>query len=359
MSKQSDLIAVFEGETPERTPYVILDWGMDRAISSDDLASRMQSDDWKRLLDMGLTIRHHCPTVRAIEHGVEHTVEERDEGGKSYRIETKTTPLGSIHQMFVDGWSQEHWVKSAEDYKVQQWIVENTELVADYDAYTRAEEVLGEHGVIALTGHGLWLHRSPMMTLNIDYIGSEQFCMDMAMDVPEFHELYEAQKKLFFDEQHLIAAGPGRYVFLYENITVNMFGPQRYADLLLPVYREVTALYESSGKRVAVHYDGALSMIANQVGEAPYHMIDSLTESPEGDMTYDQCRKFWPEKTLLGNINVDLYSKPEEVLRQAVIDKRQRGGKRAFALQISEDTPPNWRDVIPVVLNALKELERE
>ncbi len=347
---------MLEGRTPSVTPYTILDWNMERAISSDDLVNRISDDRWRRLLDMGLTIRHHSSPVRAIEHEVECTVEERTEGKDIYRVETKTTPVGSIRCVTRNGWGHEDWVKTDDDYKVQQWVVENTELVADFEAVEKAEQIVGEHGFVALTGHGRWLHRTPLMTLNIDYLGTERFCMDLAMKKPELFELCRAQEKLFLDEQRLIASGPGRYVVLYENITVSMLGPVRYADLMMPVYRKAVAIHEAANKRVMVHYDGALNLIADQIADAPFHVIDSLTEPPEGDMEYQRCRSLWPDKVLLANINVDQYYQPAEILKQAVIDKRNRLGKKAVAFEISEDTQTNWQQTIPVVLDALQEL---
>ena len=114
---------------------------------------------------------------------------------------------------------------------------------------------------------------------------------------------------------------------------------------------------EQGNKRVMVHYDGELQVIADQIAEAPFHMIDSLTEPPEGNMYYDACRALWPDKVFWANINVDLYSQPEAVLRQAVMDKRQRAGKQALAFEISEDLPANWQESIPIVLDTLKELD--
>ena len=57
------------------------------------------------------------------------------------------------------------------------------------------------------------------------------------------------------------------------------------------------------------------------------------------------------------NINVDLYSQPAEVLAQAVIDKRNRAGKKGFAFEISEDMPTNYAESIPVVLKTLREID--
>jgi len=190
----------------------------------------------------------------------------------------------------------------------------------------------------------------------VDWAGTEQFCMDLALELPELFELYEARKRLFLQETQLIARGPGRFVKWFENLTVGMLGPQRYSDLLVSVYNECVPMLGAAGKRVMVHYDGALSVIADHIAQAPFHMIESLTEPPEGDMSYDQCRRAWPDKVFWANINVDLYAEPEPILRQAVVDKRQRAEKKALAFEISEDLPANWQQSIPIVLDTLREL---
>jgi hypothetical protein len=191
----------------------------------------------------------------------------------------------------------------------------------------------------------------------VDWAGTQQFCLDVAMGVDELFELYEAQKELFLEETRLIAEGPGEFVKWFENLTISMLGPQRYDDLLVSVYEEAIPMLEAAGKRVMVHYDGALSVIRDEIARAPFHIIESLTEPPEGDMTYDECRSAWPDKAFWGNINVDLYYRSEDELRDAVIAMRKRAGKRAFAFEISEDLPRNWRESIPVVLETLETLD--
>ena len=114
---------------------------------------------------------------------------------------------------------------------------------------------------------------------------------------------------------------------------------------------------EEGQKRVLVHYDGALASVADSIALAPFHIVESLTEPPEGDMMYDQCRKAWPNKTFWGNINQGVFSLPAPQLRQAIIDKRLRAGKRAFAFEVYEYLPPNWQETIPIILNALRFLD--
>ena len=116
-------------------------------------------------------------------------------------------------------------------------------------------------------------------------------------------------------------------------------------------------ILDKAGKRLMVHYDGALDVIKDQIAYAPFHIIESLTEPPEGDMMYNDCRDAWKNKAFWANINVDLYYQPKEKLQEAVIAKRERAGKKAFAFELSEDLPTNWRESIPVVLETLNNLK--
>ena len=341
MTTRELLTTTLNGETPEITTFSLYSGMMDDPTS----------DRWRRLHDQGLGIIEHCSVVRHIEHGVKNTFEEKRDGSNHYRIHKKETPVGTIQQVHLNGWHYESFIKTPEDYKVMQWITENTELVSCYEEYEKAEAIAGDYGVVILSAS-----RTPAMSINVDWAGTEQFCLDVAMEVPELFELYEARKKLILEEYRLIAEGPGRFVKIWENLTISMLGPKRYADLLVSFYNLCKSAFEKGGKRVMVHYDGALSVIADQIAEAPFHMIESLTEPPEGDMTYDQCREVWPDKVFWANINVGLYFRPEEELRSEIIAKRNRAGKKAFAFEISEDLPGNWEKSIPVVLDALKEL---
>ncbi len=353
---KENLIEALEGRTPETTPYSVYDWNMG-AITAEELEEKMQDPEWKRLLDMGLGISHHCEILTAVEDGVKVSTEERYEGDVTYNIQTKKTPVGEIRKVTRNGWHHEDWIKTVNDYKTCTWIAEHTRIEAHPERYSKAEAVLGEQGVIVMTGVGNWMHRTPAMQINIDLAGTEKFCMDVAMEEPALMELYEAKKALFIQEQQLLAQMPGRYVNWMENLTINMLGPARYSDLLVSIYNKTIPALEQAGKRVFVHYDGELGCITDEIAVAPFHGIDSLTEPPEGDMTYDVCRAAWPDKVFWGNINLELYSAPEEVLRQAVIDKCKRAGRRGLAFEISEDRPDDWQNTIPVVLDTLAGLD--
>jgi len=341
MTTRELLTEALNGRTPDTTPLSFYSW----------MVPDVTADPIRRLLDQGMGLCHHCPVVKEVEHGVKNSAEDRVEGHHHYRIQRKETPAGTIQRVTLNGWHHEDWIKTPQDYTVRQWIVENTELVPDYEAFERADAVAGDCGVPVITGS-----RTPAMSINVDWAGTQQFCLDVAVELDELMALFEAEKKQFLEETRLIAAGPGRFVKWFENLTINMLGPQRYKDLLVSVYDEAVPILDAAGKRVMVHYDGALKVIADQIARAPFHMVESLTEPPEGDMTYDECRAVWPDKVLWGNVNVDLYHAPEAELREAIAAKRERAGKRGFAFEISEDWPATWETCMPIILDTLREL---
>ena len=162
MTPRESLITALEGGTPDRTPLSIYDWNMD-AVTPDELAEKMRQPAWRELIERGLTVRCHCPVVKAVEHGVDYRVEEKTVDGALLRREIKTTPVGQIDKTTRDGWHHEGWIKKPADYRIQQWIVEHTELAPDNEACARANEVVGDRGIVVLTGAGNWTHRSPAM----------------------------------------------------------------------------------------------------------------------------------------------------------------------------------------------------
>lgn len=353
MATPRELLTTFlEGGTPERTPYSIYQWFFEDP--------RYPIEAWKPLLERGLGISTSCATVKRIEHGVTNYTDSWLEGSSRYTLLRKETPVGTLQQITayptgpdagILGWTQEEWIKTPADYKIRQWMIEHTELVTQYETFEVAVDKMGSQGVVNVEGS-----RSPAMSICVDWAGTERFCLDVGEEVVELFDLYEAQKKLFIEEARLMAAGPGHFVRWLENLTISTLGTRRYEKLLLNVYEEAVPFLEAAGKRVMVHYDGELRVIRNQIARAPFHMIESLTEPPEGNMTYEECRAAWPDKGFWGNINVELYNLPPEQLAESVIAKRERAGKRAFAFEISEDVPANWRESVPVVLETLEKL---
>ncbi len=353
MTTPRQLLTTFlDGGTPERTPFSIYPWFFEDP--------RYPVEDFQPLLERGLGLSAYCDTIQRVEHGVANSTETWYSAGQRFELNRKATPLGTLRQILaypsgpdagILGWPQEDWIKTPHDYQIRQWIVEHTELVPQFERFQESEASVGEQGVTIVEGS-----RTPAMSICVDWAGIERFCLDVADGIDELYALYEAEKKLFLAENRLIASGPGRYVRWLENLTGSTMGPKRYDRLLLPIYQEAVPVLEAAGKRLIVHFDGALGALRDPIARSPFHVIESLTEPPEGNLTYAECRSAWPDKCFWANLSVGLYALPPEQLAEAVIARRERAGKRAFAFEIAEDVPANWRESIPVVLETLEKL---
>jgi hypothetical protein len=203
-----------------------------------------------------------------------------------------------------------------------------------------------------------FIGRSPIQSIIVDYAGLENFAMHLADFEDEVMVLYAALHRQCRKTFELAASGPGRYMCLLENFTAETLGPARYAQWISPIYDEFFPMLHQAGKVIGLHYDGQLRSCRNEIRRAPFDVIESLTPPPDGDMTLTEARAAWPAKRFWSNLNVSLYQLPPAELRKVVAERVADGSVngRGFALEVSEDRPANWRESIPVVLEALRDL---
>jgi len=201
------------------------------------------------------------------------------------------------------------------------------------------------------------MFHAPLQTILVDYAGLENFGVHLLMYEEEVRGLYGALRENFRKAVEIVAKSPERYVACMENFTADTLGPERYGEFLLPVYQEFFPMLQQAGKVVGTHYDGRISACKDLVAEAPIDVVESFTPPPEGDMTLAEARNAWPTKLLWSNINVSVYQLDPKALRQRVLHSVQEAAPdgRKLAFEVSEHIPQNWRESIPVILDALRE----
>ena len=210
-----------------------------------------------------------------------------------------------------------------------------------------------------LGGRGLTLiscGRSPMQRILVDWAGLEEFSYHLAEGFSELFELAESLLRQLVRRCELIAAGPGRYVSLLENLTAETWGPERFGRFHMPVYEKIMPILHAGGKKVCAHFDGKLACLAEQVARSGLDGIESLTPPPEGDMSYAEARAAFDGQFIWGNINVSQYGLPAEELK-GLVRKLVREGSpdgRLLGLEISEDLPGNWKMAILAVMEELE-----
>lgn len=338
MTNRENLIASLEGMVPERIPYTVYaEFGFPEA-------------ELRGLIDLGFTQAEYASVVREEANGVERLVSKESVNGHGMETVRLRTPAGELEQVSMDGWVQSYFLKTPEDYAVMTDIVRRTRLFAQYEAFGRCEEAVGDDGITLLA-----LPRSPMQTILVDYAGLEAFAFHMAEDMDAVWPLYEALRDRLIETVKIIADGPGRYVHMTENMTAETWGNARFSRFHKPIYDEILPILHGGGKKLYTHYDGKLKAVVSTIGETGIDGIESFTVAPEGDMSYAEVRGALPNTYIWSNISLSAYTLPDEELRNwvraAVADCAL--DKRNFALAILEDIPPNWQKKIPVVLDAL------
>ncbi|MFH1475899.1 MAG: hypothetical protein ABIH24_00180 [Verrucomicrobiota bacterium] len=336
-----------DGRPIGKPAFVVYDW----------FVNNRPAVDWATLFKLGLgqinhanLIRHEHPNFEIIE-----TSSKQDE--KTRRDVRLITSKGELHEWYLGEWRQAHFIKTPEDYRIMKHALEGVRIYADDQPFQKLESTLGERGITVGQIHGLGLGRTPLMVLQIDWVGLEQFSVDLAYETPELFELIEVMNAIKLEEIRQAVKTSATQIKLWENLSVDTLGPAHYRRHQSPLYKQILEIMRAAGKKMQVHYDGRLKVIAEDIAALPIDGIDSFTEPPEGDMSTLAARQAWPDKFLWQNINLNWYRLPQKELAENITRVVQQAGPSRHCLMISEDVPQNWRQAVPAVLEILEKIK--
>jgi len=345
MNIRERMHAFWAGERPDVIPYTIYWNELNRSGCPNDPA-------WTAMLEQGLGVSVFGGTVKHQAPDLKRTTTECQEDGCAVRRHTTVTPVGELVETYRNGWHAKYTIETPDDYRVMTWIAEHTEIEPRYDEYLAEEKKAAPHVIMCPA-----LSRTPIQHILVDYVGLENFGVHLYEYEDEMRVLYDAIRRNFRRQIELVAEGPGHYIEILENFTAETLGPKRYEQFLLPVYEECFGILHDAGKIVGCHFDGKTASCRDVIARSPIDLIESFTPPPEGDLSLAEARAAWPEKLLLSNINIGAYQLPASELRRLVLDRVAEGAPdgRRLAFEVSEELPANWRESMPVVLDALNE----
>jgi len=309
------------------------------------------------LFNLGLGQINHANLIRH-EHPnfeiVETTSGQDDQIRRDVRL---ITDQGELREWYLGEWKQEHFIKTPEDYRIMTRALEGVRVVADNKPFMESESTLGKRGITIGQIQGLGSGRTPLMVLQIDWVGLERFSLDLAYETPELFELLGVMTEIKLEEIRRAVKTPATQIKLWENLSIETLGPIHYRQHLAPLYKQIIEIMNNAGKRLQVHYDGHLKVISEDIAALDIDGIDSFTEPPEGDMSTLAARKAWPDKFLWQNINLNWYRMPQRELADNITRVVQQAGPRRHCLMISEDVPQNWREAVPAVLKTIEKIK--
>lgn len=333
------------GRSVGQPVYAVYDW----------FVNNRPSVDWQMLIAQGLgqinhanLIRHEHPNFRLVE-------ETSEQDGVVSRDVRLITDKGELREWYLGEWRQEHFIKTSEDYRIMAHALEGVRVLPDDKPFMESEARLGDGGITVGQLQGLGMGRTPLMVLQIDWVGLERFSVDLADERPEMLRLLDIMSEIKLEEIRQAVKTPAKQIKLWENLSIETLGPVHYRRYLLPLYGQILDIMGKAGKRLQVHYDGKLRAISKEIAALDFDGIDSFTGLPEGDMTVAEARSVWPDKFLWQNINLNWYDLPPDKLRASLLRSIEEAGRTRHCLMISEEVPPNWRQSVPFALKTLEE----
>ena len=342
-TNRTRLEAAIAGRPVTHPVYAVYDW----------FPTHQSHVDWPWLYSLGLGQINHVNLIRHEHPNLQIVESTRRVGDHTRRDVRWITDKGELNAWYLDAWQQEYLIKTPEDYRIMLRAWEGVKVVADDTAFLASEKAVGDNGITIGHTTGMGNGRTPMMVLQVDWVGLEQWSMDMADELPEMMELLEFMNEAKLREIRQAVLTPAKQIKLWENFSAQSMGPAHYRRYLVPLYTKILDILNAAGKRLQVHYDGQLNVICRDIAGLDFDGIDSLTPAPEGDMPIAEARKCWPDKMLWCHPPLGWYQKSPETLRRLITGMVRDAGPARFCLMISEDLPPDWRRTVPQVLALL------
>ncbi|MGD9496861.1 MAG: uroporphyrinogen decarboxylase family protein [Armatimonadota bacterium] len=264
-----------------------------------------------------------------------------EEIGRGRSRQTMHTPWGTLTREvatetgYGSAWTMQHWIRHPEDYAIIERVIREAEIVPTPRTIRDARERMGHRGVVLA-----WTARAPLQRLWIEYAGIERLSWDLA-DCPDAVEavldaMWEQSRQLMA----IAAQGEAELIWLPDNITGEVAGPQWFERYLAPYYREMCEVLLPAGKLPCCHMDGMLRPIRDNIAATPLPVIEAFTPPPDGNLPLAEAAAAWPEKTLWLNFPSSVHlCEPEEIMRTTRELVEQAVGGAGFVIGVTENIP--------------------
>lgn len=329
MDSRERILAAMAWQEPDQVPLTIYDWMIPRGADEREL----------RRLGLGIIVR--LPAHRVEHRQVQFGSLEYWEHGRHMLRRTIHTPVGEVSQVcqldaaYGSSWILEHYIKRPEDYRVMEFVYQDGIYHDNYAAIRAAQASLGGDGLVMVR-----VAKGPIQEILYQMTGMERFAIDYHEHRDALDSLYHCMVRRYDELYDLAAEAPVEILQSADNITSDVVGRERFLQYCVPCYERHMRRLAGTGKRLAVHMDGRLRSLMQEIAAAPFDIVEALTPAPMGDVSVAEARRAWPNKALWLNFTSAMHLQPDAVIeahtRQLI---EEAGDKRGFAIGITEDVP--------------------
>lgn len=286
------------------------------------------------------SVRYFTRPLRVGHTNVAVREEWVDEKRLQRTYETRAGVLTEV--VHYDEWGlsayhEEYRLKTPEDFRIYQSVLEDEEWTWDQEAYERDLQRVDRRGAPQF-----YFRRSPVQGLFIENMGFERTIF-MMHDHPEVIDRYVEAATAADDRMYqVLCAAPVDIVNFGENIDGHMDPPRIWRRHLLPTYRRRAQQLKNAGKLTHIHVDGAMKLLVPELREGPFDGIEACTPVPQGDVTLEQIKEALGDRILLDGIPA-VYFLPYYPLETLLDCARQIVDMfyPRLVLGVSDEVPPD------------------
>ena len=331
MNIRERAMAVYRGEEPDRIPWLIYDGLCPRGFMDRQLRNR------------GLGLKVSAPILREEMHHVR--VETKTIGNIVYR--TYHTPVGDLtakeriglREGAGSSWTVEHPVKHVSDFEIAEFMAEDTIYVPDYEPFQRAEQNLGDDGIVFV-----WAGKSPLQKMQIELLGYRAFAIALYMYPKEFESLQRVLEKKADERYRIIAESPAEIVNGTDNINSEIVSPRLFEKYLIPFYDRQAQILHKAGKILENHMDGKLKGLRDLIARTNLDVVEAFTPPPMGDLPLAEARQAWRGKIISLNFPESVFLEGLDTVRKNTLEiLNEAAPGEDFMITVTEDIPVECR----------------
>ncbi len=234
----------------------------------------------------------------------------------------------------------EHPVETQEQFGILKFIMDNTEITADYERFDAEVQKLGERGLILPI---ISPERKTCFQSMVEHwVGTENIVYAL-MDFPEVvEETLASMRRLSTEAAHIAAASNSEFFLSWEDTSTTNISPQYYKSYILPEINEWCEILASKGKKYIQHACGHLNALLEDIGGSKITAIESISPEPTGNVVFSKVAQILPK-----NIGIVGGIEPVELLTMSVEEITERAkellnlmGERGYILANSDSCPP-------------------
>ena len=304
MNWKAEILARFSGEPRERPLYLPdltlwYDWRRTRGTLPPGWGDGPLPDVARA---MGVPIWWAVRPWRVETPGVATSTLEREDE----RVIHHETVAGRLTSRWVRGpdgdwWQSEYPVKSAGELPAALKLVEARSYILDPAAWTQAEALVGDDGIVALE-----IPRRPYSDVLHELLGWGEGVMLLEDHRPAVEEIIAILEDKLQRIVREVAPLPGAVVFSPDNLDGQYISPPAFQSYLEASYRLTVGTLHRHGKLLLVHVGGPIKRLLRYLAAAGVDGIEGLAGPPQSDLTLAAAREIaGPAMTLWGGIPQD------------------------------------------------------